>query len=55
MKYKVKCKKHGRYLCCTCRYGTKKKEKHEESEIKDCVDFINEERYVEENEQCQRI
>ena len=42
---KGKCLKHGRFMCCKCEYGKPKKEP--EQVVKDCVDFINEERYVE--------
>ena len=45
---KGQCLKHGRYMCCKCEYGrTPNNNECEPAAVKDCVDFINEERYVE--------
>ncbi len=46
-----KCLQHGRFMCCHCRYGRKPNNNEREPEVKDCLDFINEKRYVTAEEQ----
>ena len=48
---KGQCLKHGRFMCCKCQYGRTPNNNEREPVVKDVVDLINEERYVEADSQ----